>query len=72
MSVGFHAIKYTITYRLGNLEGLILLDSWNAVLHTRYKRRASHYSSQHLKTIIILVVLHERKIYRKQYRIYSR
>jgi hypothetical protein len=27
---------------------LILLGSWNVVLQTRYKRRASHYSSEHL------------------------
>ena len=38
----------TSDYRLGNLEGLILLDSWNMVLQTRYKRRTSHCSSPHL------------------------
>ena len=35
-------------YRLGNWEGLILLGSWNVVLQTRYKRRTTHYSSEHL------------------------
>ena len=41
-------IVWAVDYRLRNLEGLILLDSWNVVLQTRYKRRASHYSSPHL------------------------
>ena len=38
----------TSDYRLDNLESSILPDSWNAVLQTRYKRRTSHYSSEHL------------------------
>ena len=28
---------------------MILLNSWNVVLQTRYKHRASYYSSAHLK-----------------------
>lgn len=43
----------TYDYRLRNWEHLILLDSWNVVLQTRYKRRTSHYSSEHLETILI-------------------
>jgi len=41
----------TANYRLRNWEGLILLVSWNVVLQTRYKRRASHYFSEHHRTM---------------------
>ena len=41
-------IVWAVDYRLCNWEGLILLGSWNVVLQTRYKRRTTHYSSEHL------------------------
>ena len=41
-------IVWAVDYRLLNWEGLILLGSWNVVLQTRYKRRTTHYSSEHL------------------------
>lgn len=46
---GFWQFSYKVLYyRLQNFEALILLDSWNVVLQTRYKRRTSHCSSPHL------------------------
>ena len=43
-----HGQRSNILRLLRNWERLILLDSWNMMLQTRYKRRTSHCSSPHL------------------------